>query len=67
MDPSPQTKVTIVGKCKSYRWRNLVGPFGVHYLLGHEAPPPPHPLYHMCCCLSDSLAVSDCLTRRSWT
>ena len=43
--PTPaQTEVTIVGKNEIYRWKNLVGQFLVHSLLGPLPPSPPPPL-----------------------
>ena len=39
--PPPQTEGTIVGKNEIYRWKNLVGPFLVHALLGPRTSRPP--------------------------
>ena len=38
--PSPQTKVTIVGRNETYNRENLIGPFLVHNFLGPRPPPP---------------------------
>ena len=67
--PPLQTKVTTVGKKEIYHWKNLIGAFLVHTLLGPRPPPspssntslppPPHravgPLkaYAHCRCLDD--------------
>ena len=39
----PQTKGTIVGNNKSYRWEHLIGPFLMPTLLGPRPPFPPSP------------------------
>ena len=39
--PSPQTKVTIVGKNEIYNREHLIGPFLVHKLSSPSPPPPP--------------------------
>ena len=38
--PSPQTKVTIVGKNEIYNRENPIGPFLVHNVFRSQTPPP---------------------------